>query len=362
MTDSTTTPTSRASEPAPLETELREPDAIVDAWPAAAPARLTGWLERNGFTPTLTALLVFVLAFLLFQLVVAPIVIGIGVAIDLVRSGEQAPDMAAVMERLTTDGQLLLTANTVGQFLGFGLLAVLVARLHSPDWKPYLRIRKPDVPGLGLAALGWAALYPAVIWTGQLNERVPLPDWLRALEEAQVDMLEGLLLGGDLSTGFLFFALALTPAICEELLFRGYLQRQTERTFGAVASIVVIGVLFGAYHLRLSQVVPLSLLGIYMGYVVWATGSLWSGFLVHLLNNGFAVAASAVAQTSPDFDTAAIEDLAVPWYVGLLGLAGAAVVSRALLARRQSVVGTTPDARPVTAPLDSPPLSPQISS
>jgi membrane protease YdiL (CAAX protease family) len=324
---------------------------------------LTGWLERNAFHPLLTALLVFVAAFLLFQVVVAPIVLAVGVIWDLTQNGgAEPPDMSVILEQLTTNGRLMMTANTIGQFVGFGLFAFAVTRLHTPDVREYLRIRKPDGPAIGLAAVGWLTIYPAVLWTGQLNERVPLPDWLRQLEQQQVDLLEGLLLGGDLSTLFLFVALALTPSICEELLFRGYLQRQVERGWGTVVSIVLVGVLFGLYHLRLSQAIPLSLLGIYLGFVVWATGSLWAGFVVHILNNGFAVLASAVVRDSPDMDLESLESMGVPWYVGVLGIALTAAVVRALFARRQAVVGTTADARPVVAePVPSLPPSPPVS-
>lgn len=353
------TPTAPA--PAPLSDALAEadPDAIVDAWPWARPAPLTGWLERNAFHPLLTAFFVFVAAFLLFQVVVAPLVLAVGVIWDLTQNGGgEPPDMSVILEQLTTNGRLMMVANTVGQIVGFGLFAWVVARLHSPEVREYLRVRRPDGPAIGLAAAGWAAIYPVVLWTGQLNERIPMPDWLRQLEQQQVDLLEGLLLGGDLSTPFLFIALALTPAICEELLFRGYLQRQVERSWGAAASIVLVGVLFGLYHLRLSQAIPLSLLGIYLGFVVWATGSLWAGFVVHILNNGFAVLASAVVRSSPDMDLESLESMGVPWYVGLIGIVLTAAVVRAMLARRQAVVGTTADARPVRADLLPSPPSP----
>ena len=202
--------------------------------------------------------------------------------------------------------------------------------------------------------LGWAVLYPAVLWSGQLNELIPLPEWLQVLEDGQVEMIEGLLLGDDLSVGFLFVALALTPAVCEELLFRGYLQRQVERGWGTVTSIVLVGVLFGLYHLRLSQVIPLSLLGVYLGFVVWATGSVWTGTVVHLLNNGLAVMAAAYARQDPTLD---LESAEMPWYFGLAGLALAAGVVHLLRQRRHAVVGDAPDSQPMPAP----PLSPTLS-
>ena len=347
-------------DPAP-DLEGRHPGAdgapaIVDAWPWARPSRLTGWFERNGFTPLPTALLIFVVAFVLFQFVVSPIVLGVGIAIDIARSGETtAPDMGSVMEMVMENGALLMTANTLGQIVGFAVLALVAARLHTPDAGEYLRVRRADPLALGYAAVGWACLYPAVLWTGQLNESVPLPESWRALEQSQVDLIEGLLMGDGLGTGFLFVALALTPSVCEELLFRGYLQRQVERGWGTVASIVLVGVLFGLYHLRLSQALPLSLLGVYLGFVVWATGSLWAGFLVHLLNNGLAVIATSFARADPGLDLEQLEAAGVPWYLGLAGLALCAGVSRAMLARRQALAGDAPDARPVRpAPLSAP--------
>ncbi len=345
-----------ASPPAHPVRPEPEVDALADAWPHAIPMRMTGWIERNRFHPLLAALLVFVLAFVLFQVVVAPLVIGAGIVLDMLTSGQtEPPSMEELMDRLTSDLPLLMTANTVGQVVGFGLLALGVARLHTSQSLEFLRIRRPDPAGLGLAALGWAVLYPAVLWTGQLNQSIPLPESIRALEQTQVDMIEGLLLGGELNTVFLFIALALTPAICEELLFRGYLQRQVERGWGTVASIVLVGVLFGLYHLRLSQVIPLSLLGIYLGFAVWATGSLWAGVLVHLLNNGLAVLVSAVAREQ-GADLEALEEAGVPWYVGVGGLVLAGLVARFMAARRVATAGPEPDSRPLLlAP--TPPLS-----
>jgi membrane protease YdiL (CAAX protease family) len=278
---------------------------------------------------------------------VAPVVIGVGVALDVAASGDPAPDVGELLLRVQEDAGLMMTANTVGQVVAFALLALAVARIHSPDARAYLRLRRPDGPGLALAVVGWAALLPGIAWALQLSAELPLPEWVREMEQAQVDLIEGLLLGGGLSTGFLFVALALTPAVCEELLFRGYLQRQVERRWGAVASAVLVGLVFGLYHLRPSQALPLGLLGVYLGWAVWATGSVWTGVVIHLLHNGSQVLATEAFRRDPSLDPAVLEGAGLPWYFGLAGLAAAFAVAVLLRVRRQSVVGDAPDAAPV---------------
>ena len=315
----------------------------MDAWPWAREMPLTGWLERNAFHPIWAALLMLVVGFGLFQVVVAPLV---GLLYLVIQTGRM-PTMVELSSGFQADGGMMVTANSVGQFIGFALLAVAVARLHTPAWRDFLRARQAPLVGLVAAGLGWAALYPAVMWAQQLNAGIELPETLRTLEQMQDDMIEGLLLGNTLSTPVLLLAFAVTPAICEELFFRGYLQRQVERRWGTLASLLVVGIVFGAYHLRFSTLLPLSLLGVYLGFVVWATGSVWTGAFVHLLNNGLAVMLTSTARATPDFDPTLYEDAAVPWYFGVAGLIGAAALAAALVWYRRSVAGTREDAQPV---------------
>ena len=186
----------------------------------------------------------------------------------------------------------------------------------------------------------------------------------------QTDLIETALLGSDLGFVFLFATMALTPAICEELLFRGYFQRQVERRWGVAASIGLVGLVFGLYHLRLTQALPLAALGMYLGYVVWATGSLWTGVLVHALNNGLAVATAMYVRANPNLTVEEVEALPMPWYLVAAGLLGLAAASVLLARRRAAVTAGRPDAALVAppepagvaaaaaAPSPSPPASP----
>ncbi len=340
-----------APEAVPLDRQRleRSPEALVDAWSWAQPFRLTGWVERNQFHPLLSAAIVFVGAFVIFNIVGA-IVVGVGLVPEIVESGGVMPDMESL---LVEKSGLFLSSNTLGQWLGFALVAALMARWSTPEWKEFLRVRRPDGPGLAIAGAGWFAIYPLVLWLGEVNAKLPLPESLRAFDAQQADLVETMLMGTQLPTWFLFVAVAITPAVCEELIFRGYLQRQVERSLGLVWSIVMIGVLFGLYHLQLTKALPLAVLGIYLGYIVWATGSVWTGTLVHLLNNGFAVLMVSYARSQPDLDLEALEATGVPWYLVLPSVLLTPLAAYALLQRRRRLVGETEDALPVELPSSS---------
>lgn len=322
---------------------------LVDAWSWATPFRLSGGVERGQFSPLLMALLVFVGAFLVFNLIG-----GVIIGVAAVMSGGVTVDPEAF---LMENGGLALGANTISQWMAFALIAALMARWSSPDWREFLRIRKPDMTGFGIASAGWVVLYPFVLWLGEINASLPVPEVLRDFDQMMSDQTEALLAATNLPTWMLFGAIAITPAVCEELMFRGYLQRQVERGMGLVWSIVLVGILFGMYHLQVTKVLPLATLGIYLGFVVWATGSVWTGTVVHLLNNGFAVLAVAYVSSRPDMSLDTVEDVALPWYLGLASALAAFGVCVVLFRRRQQLVGETPDALPVDASGDDSLLS-----
>jgi membrane protease YdiL (CAAX protease family) len=85
--------------------------------------------------------------------------------------------------------------------------------------------------------------------------------------------------------------LALTPALCEEIVFRGVLLGST-RTLEPWRMIALNGLVFGAFHLSFETVIrflPTALLGALIAWAVWRSGSIWVGSLMHLLNNGMLV-------------------------------------------------------------------------
>lgn len=154
-----------------------------------------------------------------------------------------------------------------------------------------LSLKRPTRPQAAAAIMVIFGAMPLVWVIGWLQTFVlPVP-W---------DLLEGLqeLVRAETATRliWLLVLLAVTPAICEEIVFRGVLLGGT-RTLEPWRMIVLNGVTFGAFHLSFETVVrflPTAALGMVIAWSVWRTGSIWIGALMHFLNNGSIVVLASV--------------------------------------------------------------------
>lgn len=296
-------------------------------------ARLDGLLERIGFAPPLTIALGLIVGFLAFQglsLVVAFAMIFAGGEVDTALLG----DVGALLARYARE---FLIANTVGQVVGLLALAYVFARLHTRQASAFLRFRAPDVPFTLLSVVGLIALVPLVHWLGTVSDGLPWPESIRNFEAVQMDLIEQVL-KQDLGLVFTLLTMAVTPAICEEAFFRGYIQRQAERTFsGPMAAVLFSGIVFGLYHLRLTQALPLSVLGIYLAWITWRSRSLWPAVLVHFANNGLAVVVGGLLSRRMEAKGQDIDSLEIPLTVILPAIVVAAAAIYALERRARSV-------------------------
>ena len=92
-----------------------------------------------------------------------------------------------------------------------------------------------------------------------------------------------------LQFGWIFFALALVPAICEEFLFRGFILGRFLETGQPGQSLMMTSLLFGLFHRNLSALLPTTLAGVMLAFIVWRTGSLYYAFVIHALVNTWAI-------------------------------------------------------------------------
>jgi membrane protease YdiL (CAAX protease family) len=108
------------------------------------------------------------------------------------------------------------------------------------------------------------------------------------------DNIEGLyhsLLGGDTYFDFLRSILiaAFVPAIAEEFVFRGFLQRSLEEKLKPVIAIIISGVFFGMIHFNPIDMLPLIMIGIFLGYLAYVSGNILIPIIIHFANNAFAI-------------------------------------------------------------------------
>lgn len=86
------------------------------------------------------------------------------------------------------------------------------------------------------------------------------------------------------------YVIGVAPLV-EEIVFRGVVQRRLERRIGPAAAIPAAALVFAALHFLPRVLVPLLVLGAALGYVTWATRSLWPAVLLHVANNTLAYVA-----------------------------------------------------------------------
>jgi uncharacterized protein len=127
---------------------------------------------------------------------------------------------------------------------------------------------------------GYLVATPIVIVVSILNEKI----WQG--QGGSNPLLQIVLEGKDSTALLLFFLTAAVAApLFEEFLFRGFLLPSLTRYIPVWASICLSGLLFGVAHLSLSEIIPLTTLGIILGIVYARTKNLLAPMLLHSLWN-----------------------------------------------------------------------------
>jgi sodium transport system permease protein len=163
--------------------------------------------------------------------------------------------------------------------LGAGCLALA---WNGGTLRGLLSLRWPR-PGaaLGGALIGVGLVVPIRFGLFEFQQRfLPTPD---GLTDGMVTGLE------DLSMGAVLLLFAVSPAIWEELVFRGAFLGLWRRVAGARAAVLVSAAFFAVIHLSVFRLAPTFVIGAAAGLLVVRTGSIVPGMLLHAFYNGTAV-------------------------------------------------------------------------
>jgi len=177
-------------------------------------------------------------------------------------------------------------AVAAAMLMGMFLPAVVIVLLISPRPRETLRWRTISSGGIisvvGVS-LSFAFLAGGLFEWLLRSERIPLP-LVELLEREEMIFREIFQLQNGYDLIIVGVVLIGIAPLAEELLFRGLLQGSLERAVGHWPGLLIAAISFGLLHGR-ARFIPVSLLGLLMGYMVMRTNSLPVGIMAHAVNN-----------------------------------------------------------------------------
>lgn len=129
-----------------------------------------------------------------------------------------------------------------------------------------------------------------------------------------------------------FFRVAITAAVVEEIAFRGYVMG-TLRFYGDGFAVAVSSVVFAAMHGNMVQAPFALMAGFALGYLSVKTGTIWTGIIIHLMNNSLSL---VVYYMSERFGQ---EQIALPYTFMLFGLIGIGMISFVYFVNKTKDIG-----------------------
>jgi len=212
----------------------------------------------------------------------------------------------------------VLFSNLV-PFTGSAMLALWF--VYRRYWTEAAGLRTTPATGsVSYGSLFFIVGLPFVAWLAYWNLQLPLPEWMQRSEENTDLLLRGILRMETIPEFLLaFVTIAVTPAIGEELLLRGVVQRRIFRIWFGNAHVAIwaAAVLFSTMHLEFAGFAPRLLLGALLGYAYYWSRSLWVPIVLHLLFNGLQVVGAYVSgEFTPEEDLTQVP----PWWLGVASL------------------------------------------
>jgi len=192
---------------------------------------------------------------------------------------------------------------------------------------PAMISRRPLVQrlGLGAPAMPWWG-YPLLVGASGIPFAVAIAGAILGskISPDQSELLELWKPGPPLlAVAFVLF-IGLVPGFCEELFYRGCLQRRFQQRWSPWTSILVCSTLFAIAHVTPNAIALAFPLGIWLGVLTWRTGSIWPSVVCHAaINSGWnalQILSFDPSVTEPSWDDLSAADWAVTSTVGVVAL------------------------------------------
>ena len=180
------------------------------------------------------------------------------------------------------------------QFMFILIPVIILSMLQGNDSKKTFRLRKPRQSVLWLGILGVLVIQPSIqaymFLQNKLLTSLPFGvNFINSLKEL-MDSFESATLSLVTANSFaefllVAFVIAVTPAVCEEFLFRGLVLFNFEKVMSPVKTIFMTGFIFAIFHFHPFNILPLILLGFFLSYAVYYSNSIITGIVIHFINN-----------------------------------------------------------------------------
>ncbi|HNW20539.1 MAG TPA: CPBP family intramembrane metalloprotease [Bacteroidales bacterium] len=186
----------------------------------------------------------------------------------------------------------IMLANTIAHlftFTGVGIAFPLLNKYKIYEFyqnRPY-----KDLLFLILTFFIVLLIQPSLSLLTEITNLIKLPsnidNFLSQYENMANELLKQTM--NDSGIGFLLLNIvyvALVPAVGEELIFRGIIQKYLIKlTKHAWIGIILTGLIFSLFHLSWSTILAIWFFGIILGIVYYTTGNIWYSMFMHFINN-----------------------------------------------------------------------------
>lgn len=188
--------------------------------------------------------------------------------------------------------------TAAGQILFILAPTLLIANAVYPDISKILRIKVPNWKEIGIFIFGLILFFPflqnyIVVQNFLVQKLAEISSFFETIKTF-LDEMDKLLAGmyGDiLSTTSIFemilvvLVVAVTPAICEEIFFRGFVQKSFELSIKPFWAMLISSMVFSLYHFNPYGFVALVFLAMYLGFSANLSNSIVIPIILHFLNN-----------------------------------------------------------------------------
>ena len=228
-------------------------------------------------------------------------IIGIGIVIALYGS-KTLMALGTVTVTAPHFVPALWIVQITGTTLPIFVAPVMFARLVMNNPRDYIKpsFRFPWLLLVVIFAL-MVLSNPLIELLSNINQKMVLPPWLKWMRDSEDSAQK--VMDAILKMDSIWDVIAdvlmvgLLTAIVEEFMFRGVLQTIFTRwTKSTHAAVWITAILFSAFHMEFFGFLPRLLLGVFFGYFVAWSGSIWTGVCAHFLNNAAAVIAAYLYQ------------------------------------------------------------------